>query len=1196
MSSKIAQVLAQDDTVLFIGSGLSLWSGLPTWSKLVNELADYIDAIPADSLIVRSEAKKGDLLQAASYGFAKLTKSQIGDFIRQSCLYGKAKPHDIHRIVVNLGPRCFITTNYDNLIEESLKKWQPNIFFRPPITNKHLTEMAGLVQSRSKDFVFKPHGDAGDTDSIILTREQYRKLLPGGELHGTLETVKTLLSSRPVVYIGFGLRDPDFLYLRDLLDNTYKGGIREHYAIMADVNNEEANYWRDNYGLHLVNYTTKINADNSRDHSELISLLTQFYDESSNIKSGNVNHLDTQTTREDSITPNIALVLARHAVHVSRTRYYSPRVEIPVLVNRIKENSIRQSGDRTQKIEDLLLSDSIKAVVSGLPGAGKTYALSKAAVHTAAQLQKSSIDELSLYKDITVPIFVDLKLYQGNLWALTEKELPAGISLDFAISHCNVKLFIDSFNEMPREYRESSQYEQDFIDFFAKIKNTSFIIGSRTDDGLNKFNLTHYSIDEIDRKFVETELNQLGFETQSVLRNDIISLFQKPFYFQLLKSNTIDILNCTSPGSIYKNLLTKTDNSFKERFSTRLNISKALALAAYEAINKGEEAMPVSYLIESIKSQISFQKIRDLKPEDVANWLVSQSLMISYSGGRIAFFHQSITEYLASSHFADIYAKNRSILKEKISFTRWDQAVFLTISHLSKKNSQNFVNDIVKYNTELALIATKYLEADSSELVSKLLKAIPKSLKGQNYLETRIEWALEYAMPINSSHENDLLSLMSHGNMLAGSAFKRLAEIKGESIKFQAFDLIIQNKDDYNYCRNGIAPAIKKYVKKEDLPVIMSLLDSVDFDNQDQEHEDISGLVSAFAFLIDDIDTNFIWEFIYKGDKEISAIRTIVFIDSLYSIHTTSALKAASTLLLKGHAEASTSLYFIIRFAKDSNTLEYDFFTREHVHHLLNEIKSSNPIGWPIKALRLICKSRQDLSYLVDTHSEEAKGLLSVFLTYCTSFPDQKPVFKKLQSLLLLDKSEIDKQPIEMLKQLSLKWHGEEVLFVKLLRLRNNKLAYALIESLGQSKAINQIDIGPIDWWLDWLKGSPHNDTNYFFKQRFFELVEEKTSKTTHDSFILEFNTNELYRPVLADSPLLSRSGISTDDISVDAISFLMANITGVGQRALSSLATENFINEHLLPLVTLTKGKMQQSVLSIIRTAGRRHGRRYIA
>ncbi|RZK36224.1 MAG: hypothetical protein EOO61_10700 [Hymenobacter sp.] len=187
--NNLLQALSQQDTVLFVGSGISLWSGLPSWYGLIEKLALYIEAAPGgDARLLREEAKNGDLLQAASYGFSKLSPYQIGDFIKQVCLYYTAKPSDIHRKIIELGPSCFITTNYDNLLEESIRKWKPDSFFRSPVINRQLLETADIIQASARDFVFKLHGDAGDSASIILTQEQYGKLLPGGELNHALKS------------------------------------------------------------------------------------------------------------------------------------------------------------------------------------------------------------------------------------------------------------------------------------------------------------------------------------------------------------------------------------------------------------------------------------------------------------------------------------------------------------------------------------------------------------------------------------------------------------------------------------------------------------------------------------------------------------------------------------------------------------------------------------------------------------------------------------------------------------------------------------------------------------------------------------------------------------------------------------------------------------------------------------------------
>ena len=227
-------MLAQDDTIIFVGSGISRWSGLPSWEGLIGELADYLDSNDIDSALVRLEAEDGDLLQAASYGFLKLTQPQIAAFMRAACRTGAAAPGQIHQAIMTLGPSCFITTNYDDLIEQAYRQHKPAPS-EPRITlNTQLIEQAEIIHAQARQFIFKPHGDARFAESIVLTREQYRMLLPEGPFSATLDTFKTLLQSRPVLFLGFGLRDPDFLHLRDMLANIYRGGMRDHYAIVAD--------------------------------------------------------------------------------------------------------------------------------------------------------------------------------------------------------------------------------------------------------------------------------------------------------------------------------------------------------------------------------------------------------------------------------------------------------------------------------------------------------------------------------------------------------------------------------------------------------------------------------------------------------------------------------------------------------------------------------------------------------------------------------------------------------------------------------------------------------------------------------------------------------------------------------------------------------------------------------------------------
>lgn len=120
MLTKIKQILLKPDTVILVGSGISMWSGIPSWSRLILDLAVFVDEEGGDGSSVRKEIENNDLLLAASYGVSQISQQQFGKFMRKACKFGEAKPHEIHRKIVSLKPKCFITPNYDQLLEDAL--------------------------------------------------------------------------------------------------------------------------------------------------------------------------------------------------------------------------------------------------------------------------------------------------------------------------------------------------------------------------------------------------------------------------------------------------------------------------------------------------------------------------------------------------------------------------------------------------------------------------------------------------------------------------------------------------------------------------------------------------------------------------------------------------------------------------------------------------------------------------------------------------------------------------------------------------------------------------------------------------------------------------------------------------------------------------------------------------------------------
>lgn len=1197
---KLKQVLAQEDSVLFIGSGISTWSGLPSWSGVIEELAKFVESSGAKADLVRAEAQKGDLLQAASYGFDKLTKQQIGDFIRAACRYGVAKPGEIHRKIVTLGPRCFITTNYDNLIEESLRQWQPDRFFRPPVTNRHLTETAEIVHARAIDFIFKPHGDAADSESIILTREQYRQLLPQGERQAALESLKMLLASRPVVYLGFGLRDPDFIYVRDLLANTYKGGTRDHYAIMADISDAENDYWRRNYGIHLISYATIERPDKTKDHTELLTLLDTLL-----IKAP-ISH---SSVGFDPCSPEVVLSLARHAALLARSPRITPEITIRVHAEEKKRggNDFFYTLERFDNtpVEKFLDDGPECAVLAGLPGAGKTYALRRAAARLAEKLYEACLLESFDEKSVVVPILVDLKMYRGDIVELLGQMLPKSLPLSDIMRCFNVKIFLDSFNEMPREYWENGCYESDFEKFIKDIGRASLVIGSRTSDGLVKLGLPVYCLDQIDGEVVTDELLRLGIVIEGRFDREVRRLLQRPFYFQYVARGFVSLPKEAHPRDFYQLFFENVSRSFATRFGKRFEIEMALSLAAYDALNRGEEAFPLSDLLLVLRTSIQSVGLTDVDVRDVANWLVSSSVLIPHTGGRVAFVHQSVTEYLAAAELARRYKVSPHILKEKLSLRRWDQALFLTLSLLSPAQADVFLQDVIKADFVLALNAVKYIEVGRDEVVSKLLSEVPERIQNDGKYDFKIESAIEFGLPVTEVHEPHLRSLIKCGSSLGAAAVLRLVELKGAEVKDELLRLLVDHCMDYNLCCNGVASALKPFATDEDAMKIAAWADFLQSNVANASGDELMGFTSGAADFLAGIDLLVIQRDILPLNKlsVLPEIRTKIVCDILRDWHTTAALDFAGELLLRGVKDAVFAVYFIFKHSSPESELSLASFSSAHIDMLLSILNSEDE-NWAIDSLECICAARPDLAELVEQRASKKSGIEKAALLHCVSPADFTLVFQALEELIGMSEEERQKQAMQIFKRIKFDWTGKEDLFVQLLKLRDMQLASALFGGSCPPTILNlgNLEIMPVDWWLEWMMEICSCRESYWFCEQLGGLFGGHLNEKVQDEFIAEFNkSNSKYRWVLLNFLIPYRNNITTEVFSEDAISFLMAELSREGsvspfrRHVLGNTATEQFVTERLLPLLTDAKQPFLKNIHEVLRQAGTRHGRRYL-
>jgi hypothetical protein len=214
---ELVEAIAKGDAVLFIGAGLSAGVGLPGWSALLTPLADEIE-LPLN--------RRGDLLLVAQYCQNKLGRQRLIESILTATDTTGKEITSNHRRLVKLGGKAWITTNYDDLLERTLR--EAGVSPRVVVQDTSLSFTGGDAVT-----LLKVHGDRSQPESIVITKADYETIaLRQPLLQGKL---KTLLAEKTFLFLGYSLGDPDFSLALAEVGQHLGEYRRMAYAVLFDA-------------------------------------------------------------------------------------------------------------------------------------------------------------------------------------------------------------------------------------------------------------------------------------------------------------------------------------------------------------------------------------------------------------------------------------------------------------------------------------------------------------------------------------------------------------------------------------------------------------------------------------------------------------------------------------------------------------------------------------------------------------------------------------------------------------------------------------------------------------------------------------------------------------------------------------------------------------------------------------------------
>jgi hypothetical protein len=211
-----ARSLNQGNAGLFVGAGLSMRAGYPSWKGLVRDMAGEI------GLDVEQEPDLAGVVQYFLNRAGK-TRTRLARVIKDEL--GPEKP--IPRVLETLARlplKIIWTTNYDTLLERA---WGEQRLHLEVNTDKgHIINDDPAAHAQ----LYKMHGSVHSPSDVVIAKgdyENYRR--ERGEF---LNLLHSHLVSRRLLFLGFSFTDPNLSQLFTLIRESFGDTPPEHYAVV----------------------------------------------------------------------------------------------------------------------------------------------------------------------------------------------------------------------------------------------------------------------------------------------------------------------------------------------------------------------------------------------------------------------------------------------------------------------------------------------------------------------------------------------------------------------------------------------------------------------------------------------------------------------------------------------------------------------------------------------------------------------------------------------------------------------------------------------------------------------------------------------------------------------------------------------------------------------------------------------------
>jgi hypothetical protein len=259
---RLIEAAQHRNLVPLIGAGISRQAkpaAFPNWRELLDFL---IDRALAKKYINKKEGSemgrlldKGQFLMVAEQLRYNLPTDEYTSLLKEAFNPTGAKPTEVHKAVFRLGAPLILTTNYDLLLEDAyaeVNQRAANVY-----TYRGAAEVQQSLQIRQltdRPIIFKLHGSIDEPSSIILTEQDYRKLIY--QETGYRTVLSAIFVTHVVLMLGFSFSDRELTLMLETLRVSLKSQSSPDYIFLTEeaAGEVESRRFREDFGVEVISY------------------------------------------------------------------------------------------------------------------------------------------------------------------------------------------------------------------------------------------------------------------------------------------------------------------------------------------------------------------------------------------------------------------------------------------------------------------------------------------------------------------------------------------------------------------------------------------------------------------------------------------------------------------------------------------------------------------------------------------------------------------------------------------------------------------------------------------------------------------------------------------------------------------------------------------------------------------------------